>query len=61
MEFLEGAMMRRAKGLLFISGRGLAEIAGDCGYSSVHYFFRVFKKAVGTPPGEFRAKLQGRR
>ena len=30
------------------------EIAGKCGYGSVEYFIRLFKKHHGVPPGKFR-------
>lgn len=44
----------RAQRLLVESGKSLAEIALDCGFSSQSHFTSVFSKEVGTPPGKFR-------
>jgi LacI family transcriptional regulator len=32
----------------------IKEIAADCGYSNLQYFYPVFKKNTGTTPREFR-------
>jgi LacI family transcriptional regulator len=32
----------------------IKEIAVDCGYSSLQYFYPVFKKTIGATPREFR-------
>lgn len=36
------------------TGDGIPEVAEQCGFNSVSYFYRVFKKAMGVNPAEFR-------
>lgn len=36
------------------AGVSIAEVADQCGFNSVSYFYRVFKKAKGVNPAEFR-------
>jgi len=38
----------------------VAEVGERCGYNSVFYFIKVFKKVIGIPPGNFRnAEITG--
>ncbi|MBL8992160.1 MAG: helix-turn-helix domain-containing protein [Spirochaetia bacterium] len=46
--------MERAKTALRHSPKPLAEIAEACGFESVHYFSRLFKKTTGQTPAAFR-------
>lgn len=46
--------MERAKTALSHSTKPLAEIAENCGFESVHYFSRLFKKTTGQTPAAFR-------
>lgn len=46
--------MERAKTALRHSPKPLAEIAETCGFESVHYFSRLFKKTTGQTPAAFR-------
>lgn len=45
-----------AKRLMDITGKSIAEIAEYLGYSSQSHFQRVFKKASGMTPGEYRSR-----
>lgn len=36
----------------------IADVVGQCGFNSVSYFYRVFKKAKGITPAEFRDSYQ---
>ena len=36
----------------------ILEISGKCGFSSSHYFYRVFKSEKGLSPSEYRAKFR---
>ncbi|MFT3903440.1 MAG: AraC family transcriptional regulator [Niabella sp.] len=36
------------------AGISIAEVADQCGFNSVSYFYRVFKKSQGMNPAEFR-------
>lgn len=49
------AHIQRAKGKLLQSPDApVAEIAADCGFESVNYFFRVFRRCTGKTPNEWR-------
>lgn len=54
MQYLANWRMQLAAGLLTGSLDSLAEIADRVGYESEAAFSRAFKKAVGTPPGQWR-------
>lgn len=43
-----------AKGLLIFQTAKIEAIAEQCGFSSVHYFWRMFKKRFGISPSDFR-------
>lgn len=56
-ERLKGLRIERAKTLLADpakAGRGIAEIARDCGFTSAPHFSRTFRRATGRTPREFR-------
>jgi AraC family transcriptional regulator len=44
----------KATDLLSRSNRSLADIASDCGFADQSHFTRVFTRAVGLTPGEYR-------
>jgi AraC-like DNA-binding protein len=46
--------MLEARYLLRYSGRTVADIAGHLGYPDPAYFSKVFKKAAGCTPGQYR-------
>ena len=50
--------IRRAKQLLHSSERSAAEIANIIGFSDQFYFSKVFKKACGMPPGQYRKQVR---
>jgi AraC-like DNA-binding protein len=41
--------------LLVTTEKSIKEIAISCGFHDTDYFYRVFKKRVGTTPGKYRA------
>jgi len=43
-----------SKGLLITTDFSVEEIAERCGFSSIHYFSKCFKKRVGISPSEMR-------
>lgn len=45
-----------ASDLLLHSNRSLMEIGELCGFQSQSYFIKIFHRAVGMPPGEFRRR-----
>lgn len=46
--------VRKAYDLVCCTDQKLSEIAGSCGFSSIHYFSRVFRKYVGMAPSQVR-------
>ncbi|MBB5959146.1 AraC-like DNA-binding protein [Saccharothrix tamanrassetensis] len=58
-ERIRGLRVDRAKALLSDpakAGRGIGEIARDCGFVSAAHFSRTFRQVVGRTPSEFRGR-----
>jgi len=58
LAYLARARMQEASQLLRSSDDGLAAIAAHVGYESEFAFNRAFRRAFGTPPGEYRRGLR---
>lgn len=58
-EYVNRVRLRHACNLLSGTDLTAKQIAFECGYSSVEYFFYVFKKELKTTPGEFRGNSSG--
>ena len=56
--YVNTCRIEQAKHLLRESDISLAEIAQRLGFENQQYFSRVFKKALGIPPGRFRREAQ---
>lgn len=56
MGFLLDRRLEAARRLLRDTDRSITEIALDTGFSDSNYFARVFRRAVGLAPGEFRRR-----
>lgn len=56
-EYVNRVRLRHACNLLASTDFTAKQIAFECGYSSVEYFFYVFKKELKTTPGEYRNSL----
>lgn len=54
LEYLTRVRIRQAVSLLRETGLSVDEVAKEVGYSGSSYFIKVFHKAVGFTPGEFR-------
>jgi len=52
--YLNATRINKATELLVNTNMELVEIAEKCGYNSVHYFIKTFKKIIGIPPGNYR-------
>lgn len=48
--------IEESKILLLSSNKSVQEVALDCGFASLYYFSRIFKKRVGSSPNSFRRK-----
>lgn len=53
-EYLGQLRLRQAVRLLRAERLPVKEIAARCGYRDANYFCRVFRRALGTSPGDFR-------
>lgn len=54
MRYLNGCRLRRAAGLLRAGGLSVTEIAAACGFEQTGYFDRLFRRAWGVSPREYR-------
>ena len=55
--FITDCRIARAKELLTAEYLSPKEVAERCGFSSVSYFCRVFKKSVGITPSEYKKRI----
>ena len=58
LAFRQNIRMERAKSLLITTDLSTKEIAQMVGYEDTLYFYRIFNKKNGMPPGEFRKKYK---
>jgi AraC family transcriptional regulator of arabinose operon len=56
MQWLESHRVNRARELLLLTGRPVAEIGESVGFQNPIWFSRVFRRAVGCSPREFRKR-----
>ena len=54
VKYIAALRLNKARQLLMDTDLPVGEICQRCGYSSVYYFDRVFKKAFGMQPTQFR-------
>jgi len=52
--YINDVRISHAMQLLVVTEKSVAEVGEKCGYNSVFYFVKTFKKIVGIPPGSFR-------
>lgn len=57
-EYISFVRLSAAAEMIESSQRPLGEIAADCGFSNVNYFYTCFKKAYGVTPKAYRALSQ---
>ena len=55
--YLVQLRVNRARDLLH-QGIGVSEVAYSCGFSDQSHLTRVFKKAVGVPPGRYQRAVR---
>ncbi|MEN6301820.1 MAG: helix-turn-helix domain-containing protein [Armatimonadia bacterium] len=53
-ELLARMRVDKARELLRLSEKSLAEISAECGFADQSYFTKVFQRYTGQTPGEFR-------
>lgn len=60
--YLNDVRITHAANLLLDPSLSVAEVGERCGFNSVFYFTKAFKKIIGVPPGSFRqSELAGER
>lgn len=57
LAYIREQRLARAKDLIQDPKLNISEIAWACGFSSLNYFVRVFRQAVGRPPRQFQRAL----
>ena len=57
MEKFTDMKVKRAKALIREQSLNFTQIADALGFSSVHYFSRLFKKRTGMTPSEYRNSI----
>lgn len=57
-ELLARLRVDRARELLTLTEKTLAEISAECGFADQSYFTKVFQRYVGQTPGEYRRQHQ---
>ncbi len=58
IEYITATRIAKAKDLLRRSSLSVTEIAGEAGFSSIHYFSRVFKLKTGYSPSQYARSLR---
>lgn len=57
-DYINDLRVERAAALLLKGDRSISEICRECGYSTVPYFNRAFKRSKGVTPGAYRKMCQ---
>ena len=53
-DFIQKTRIEEASKLLLTTKRSVFDIAGDCGFMDIKFFYKTFKKLTGKTPGDFR-------
>jgi AraC-like DNA-binding protein/quercetin dioxygenase-like cupin family protein len=53
-EYINGLRLARAATLLATSPLSIVDVAGDCGFDQLSYFYRLFGQRYGQSPNAFR-------
>ncbi len=61
IQYFNAMKISRAKRFISEGGMTMTEIADACGFSSVHYFSRLFKTQTGMSPSGYAKSIQSRR
>ncbi len=60
MQYVQNLRLARARELLIRTDQPIWQIAENCGFSTIHYFCRVFGKHTGQTPTGFRQAYWGK-
>lgn len=53
-DFIQSTRIEEACRLLLTTDRTVFDIAGDCGFTDMKFFYKIFKKITGKTPGDYR-------
>ncbi len=53
-DFIQRTRIEEACRLLLSTDRTVFDIAGDCGFTDMKFFYKIFKKITGKTPGDYR-------
>ena len=56
IEYLTKRRVERAKEMLKDPAKSIKQVGSECGYSDPNYFSRIFKKATGMTPTEYKER-----
>ena len=59
MKYVCNLRLQKAERMLLTTQLPLSQIAGQCGFSSLHYFSRKFNESYGMSPQAFRSRRKG--
>lgn len=57
-EALQKKRIERVCHLLTTTDRAINDIASECGFSDMHFFYKVFKRRMNVLPGQYREKTK---
>lgn len=55
-DFIQKTRIEAAINLIETTDRTIFEIAGECGFADVKFFYKTFKKITGKTPKQYRAQ-----
>ena len=55
--FLQKTRIEEACKMLASTDRKIGDIAEDCGFNDIKFFYTVFKKQIGTTPAQYRNNI----
>lgn len=53
LQYINRKKIEKAQLLLIIGNKSIKDIAHDLAFNNLHYFYRLFKKITGLPPGRY--------
>ncbi len=58
LSYIQYKRVEHAQFLMLTTALSLTEVAIECGFDSLSYFSRIFKKVLGLTPGEYKSQAR---